>query len=52
MCFDGYQGIIEGISTRAAEYYGWVLGDQTENNIQRMNNFMNSVKSFIKNLFK
>ena len=50
--FDAYQGSIEGISTRAAEYDGWVLGVQTENNIQRRNNFMNSVKSFIKNLFK
>ena len=49
--FDGYQSIsnerfeTEGISTRNAEYYGWVMGRRSTSIFNRIHNFGNSVQS-------
>ena len=49
--FDGYQSIsnvrleAEGISTRNAEFYGWVMGCRSTSIFNRIHNFGNSVQS-------
>ena len=47
VAFDAYQGGIEGLSTRNAEYYGWCAGYNPRNvsTIQKRKNLFRSVKS-------
>ena len=50
IAFDCYQGSIEGVSTRNAEYYGWRMGAHLHP-YKRMNNFKKSMKSLFKKLW-
>ena len=50
IAFDLYQGSIEGISTRNAEYYGWRMGTYLHP-YKQMNNFKESMKSLFKKLW-
>ena len=52
IAFDTYQNGIEGISTRNAEYYGWVLGYNSTNNNQKMDNLMHSIATSLSALWK
>ncbi len=52
IAFDTYQNGIEGISTRNAEYYGWVLGYNNTNNNQKMDNLMRSIATSLSALWK
>ena len=45
LAFDFYQRGVEGISTRNAEYYGWVLGYSNTSNSKQKSNFENSISS-------
>lgn len=49
--FDGYQGGIEGPSTRNAEWYGYNLGVQNTKKSQRTQNFWDSLKECVKGFF-
>ena len=52
MGFDGYQFItsskFEGLSTRNAELYGWMMGYKQTTRSQKIHNMSNSIKSPIK----
>ena len=50
IAFDCYQGGIEGVSTRNAEYYGWRMGAHLRP-YKRMNNFKKSMKSLFKKIW-
>ena len=52
LAFDFYQGGIEGISTRNAEFYGWQLGYYNTSATQKRDNLMNSLGSAVMSLFK
>ena len=52
LAFDFYQGGIEGISTRNAEFYGWRLGYYNTSATQKRDNLMNSLGSAVMSLFK
>lgn len=47
IAFDGYQGGIEGISTRNAEYYGWRIGYNNSTPSQKMSNLLRSLGSAV-----
>lgn len=47
IAFDTYQGGVEGISTRYAEYYGWKMGYNNTTNNQKADNLMSSFGSLL-----
>jgi hypothetical protein len=52
IAFDFYQGNIEGLSTRNAEYYGWIIGTNNNTTAKQIENLINSVCQYILSLFK
>lgn len=51
IAFDFYQGGIEGVSTRNAEYYGWRLGWYNTYNNQKADNLLNSIQSLFESMW-
>ena len=57
MGFDGYQtkvngkASIESISTRNAEYYGWKMGYNNSNKVEKRDNLFTSIVSLLKSLW-
>lgn len=51
IAFDIYQGGVEGISTRYAEYYGWRLGHNKTTSSQKLSNLTHSLGSAVKYLW-
>lgn len=52
MAFDMYQGGVEGISTRNAEYYGWKMGYNNTTNNQKADNLLRSFGSMLNSIWK
>lgn len=51
IAFDTYQGGIEGISTRFAEYYGWKMGYNNTSNNQKADNLFRSFGSMLNSIW-
>lgn len=51
IAFDMYQGEIEGVSTRNAEYYGWKMGYNNTTNNQKADNLMRSFGSMFHSIW-
>ena len=51
IAFDMYQGEIEGVSTRNAEYYGWKMGYNNTTNNQKADNLMRSFGSMLHSIW-
>ena len=52
IAFDSYQMGLEGLSTRNAEYYGWLIGCNSTGSSGKMENLMRSIGSSIKSIWE
>ncbi len=52
IAFDTYQGGKEGLSTRNAEFFGWIIGHHITTNHQKEKNLLKSIGSLVNTIFR